>query len=1017
MEEYPGTILRQDVPDDLLDAIRHVESGGDPRAVGPPTRFGRALGPYQFLPSTARQYGIDPFDEPQAREGARRYLSDLHAQFGNWPEAIAAYNWGPSNVGKKGLDRAPKETRNYLKKITDFLIPEARASEDQYPGTPLSATPAEYPGKILEPAKESSIPEYPGTPISQSNPVLRPLTRIPEIYREKVKSSLNRMQDPGILPKISGGLEYLFSPIDAPLQALVGEPVQQATGSRLAGEAAQTVAGLALPSAISKVGKGVQELQAARTPELAAPAAAEIPKQRVLPGRGPVAEMKAGLIPKITPEFAGNINLAHVKTSDEIHTLLKDAAKQIPQDVIPNEQTIQEAAQFAGTTAKRLAERGARGAFNASELIASRDLLMQSSQDVVSLAKAARSGADTDLLAFKQAFDKHVEIQRQVSGATAEAGRALQSFNINVPTGVDPKALRTVIDTFGGRDKLDELAGAISDLDDPAKASAMIHSLAQPSMTDKILEAWINGILSGPRTHMANITGNAVSALLSPVEEAGAALISRVSGGEKIPFRSASSQLYGMMAGLDDGIRAMGKSLREEIPQATKLEQFRQPAIGGTVGKIIRTPGRLLQAEDSFFSAVNFRGSLQKQAMDQSLKEGLIGSPLRARIGELVDAPTADMLERANKDAQLATFTNPSQLASWITQGTRQFPILKFIVPFVRTPVNLYKASLLRSPLAPAFQDFRTAWSAGGPDRARALSRMGIGTGLMAYLYGLAEQGIVTGSGPTDREQQQALRNSGWQPFSFKSGDRYISYQRIEPIGTLLGIAADLPEIQKTAEEKESGALTSLLFASISKNLTNKTFVSGITSLVDAINDPDRAAKNYLEREAGSFVPNVLNQIGQSTDDTSRIAEGVVDTIKSRMPGLRLDLPVRLDVWGEPIPQQQFLGPDVLSPIGVSQETQDPVRLAMAKDRIEIPMPRRKVKLLGDKEEELPIEMYNRYIEFTGRMAHRLLEPVVSSPRWNTMDTETKQTLVRNVVDQTRKLGRGYLQVLSLQKR
>jgi ABC-type multidrug transport system fused ATPase/permease subunit len=72
-----------------------------------------AKGIAQFMPATAVQYGVDPLDPFAAIDGAGRYLRDLYRQFGNWTEALAAYNWGPGNVRRKGLAAAPAETRNY----------------------------------------------------------------------------------------------------------------------------------------------------------------------------------------------------------------------------------------------------------------------------------------------------------------------------------------------------------------------------------------------------------------------------------------------------------------------------------------------------------------------------------------------------------------------------------------------------------------------------------------------------------------------------------------------------------------------------------------------------------------------------------------------------------------------------------------------------------------------------------------------------------------------------------------
>lgn len=59
---------------DYLARLRQIESGGNDRAVNPNSR---ASGRYQFIPSTARQYGItDPFDVNQQEAAVRRFTED-----------------------------------------------------------------------------------------------------------------------------------------------------------------------------------------------------------------------------------------------------------------------------------------------------------------------------------------------------------------------------------------------------------------------------------------------------------------------------------------------------------------------------------------------------------------------------------------------------------------------------------------------------------------------------------------------------------------------------------------------------------------------------------------------------------------------------------------------------------------------------------------------------------------------------------------------------------------------------
>lgn len=105
----------------LLSNQAWFESGLDPNASN--SKSG-AKGISQFIPSTAKQYGVDVNDVGSSISGQARYMKDLLSQFnGNEGLALAAYNWGPGNVAKWRLsgadpDKLPSETKSYVQNIT-----------------------------------------------------------------------------------------------------------------------------------------------------------------------------------------------------------------------------------------------------------------------------------------------------------------------------------------------------------------------------------------------------------------------------------------------------------------------------------------------------------------------------------------------------------------------------------------------------------------------------------------------------------------------------------------------------------------------------------------------------------------------------------------------------------------------------------------------------------------------------------------------------------------------------------
>jgi len=93
-----------------------------------------AGGMWQFMPNTARIYGLDitsyideRFDPYLATDAACKYLKHLYGVFGNWELALAAYNSGPTNVNKAirraGGSRDFWTIKTYLPKETQGYVP------------------------------------------------------------------------------------------------------------------------------------------------------------------------------------------------------------------------------------------------------------------------------------------------------------------------------------------------------------------------------------------------------------------------------------------------------------------------------------------------------------------------------------------------------------------------------------------------------------------------------------------------------------------------------------------------------------------------------------------------------------------------------------------------------------------------------------------------------------------------------------------------------------------------------
>lgn len=135
-----------------------------------------AQGIAQFMPATAKERGLeDPHDAVQAIGASAELLSDLQAMFGNWGLAAAAYNAGPGRVQKwlAGKVSLPRETRNYVKSITDLTASSWKKRSRTLPKS-LSASISSVQDWCrafrMAPSKQPEVQEADTTPTELSKP-------------------------------------------------------------------------------------------------------------------------------------------------------------------------------------------------------------------------------------------------------------------------------------------------------------------------------------------------------------------------------------------------------------------------------------------------------------------------------------------------------------------------------------------------------------------------------------------------------------------------------------------------------------------------------------------------------------------------------------------------------------------------------------------------------------------------------------------------------------------------------
>ena len=116
-----GSLIEQaakqyDIPPSIIAGLIETESNWNPQAVSPVG----AKGLTQFMPETAAEWGVNPFDPASAIDGAGKYLRYLVDYFGgDLEKAIYAYNGGMGNVERLGVgfDGPGGENYRYYPKV------------------------------------------------------------------------------------------------------------------------------------------------------------------------------------------------------------------------------------------------------------------------------------------------------------------------------------------------------------------------------------------------------------------------------------------------------------------------------------------------------------------------------------------------------------------------------------------------------------------------------------------------------------------------------------------------------------------------------------------------------------------------------------------------------------------------------------------------------------------------------------------------------------------------------------
>ena len=599
----------------------------------------------------------------------------------------------------------------------------------------------------------------------------------------------------------------------------------------------------------------------------------------------------------------------------------------------------------------------------------------------------AFGGTDVEKMIFVNARRNAEALQVEIKRTQEGIGRALQSMQMKGSGEIDTRTLvpKELLDPenadamrvsedflkeMGGGDvvkgremverdieRLRRIRESHKHLPDGGRAKTLEHLADQTKRSEMLTEYWLNAILSGPITHLVNMTSNSLNTLFLPMEQA----LGKLSSFDIQGAKEAVGMYVHLYSSFVDAAKSAGDAFKSGVvnidegmgkfdsPRSTRRALQFENKTADFLGYIANLPSRALLTEDAFFKHLNYRATVRAGLAKEGVVAGKTGQELashieegmqkiirdgqfyeyktvRTKAEELAKTATSGVTDPIEKQKQMKRFVRRYMADNWkdgynkdksryntlgdyslLAKRARQYsrevtytqslddpgraagvqvaagwnrvvnnhPYLRIVTPFVRTPTNLISFFLNRS-IGATFEvgrfgyrhsmkhmnlldsEMTEALAKSSEEFADAKGRFLTGS-LFMFGAGVAfNSGSITGGGPKDPEKRRMMEAQGWQPYSIRVGDTWVSYQRMDPFANFIGVVADIAEGMRESDDEDIPMWQSVLgnaTAAMAKNIASKSYLTGIARISNVLANPDRYAESYLEQTAASMLP------------------------------------------------------------------------------------------------------------------------------------------------------------------
>jgi hypothetical protein len=655
--------------------------------------------------------------------------------------------------------------------------------------------------------------------------------------------------------------------------------------------------------------------------------------------------------------------------------------------------------------------------------------------DELFLNGRAAGMADAEIAAiFKKDFDEVKPLLFSAVGNVSNIGRALQAAKAQKRVIGSTEEIIKGLSKNGGQELNDILAlkDAVSMIKSAPGTSfnknASIASLTQdmvkqPNWKDKFGEYVVNAYISGLATPFVNAASGIAKLGLLSAER----IIQAATPGSKVTLREVVPAFRGMMDGVLEGAYFAKEGFLRGSPLDAAMPEIKG-AIGmqegaskfeKVLGQVVRTPGRVGVGTDEFFKAIFRKMEFNAQAArlantgkygDSETVYNLLrnvntkaadwrDNVLKAPgLANMSDATRMKLIQDVGDFAKAATFQQDlGKFGQNVLRFRSQHPEMAWVVPFVKTPINIMKDALSYTPLA--------VFSKNLPNDVK-VARVAIGVAMTTAVAQAVGSKTLTGSYPKEADKRNAMIAAGLPEYSIKIGDTWYSYARVEPLATILGSSADgitavHSYYSKNPMDRKIKDLTLDVVGGITKNIASKTFLEGISGVLQAIHDPGRYGGSFINSFAGLLVPSFVAAPARAADPSMRVVTNFGEAVQNRMPSLgqdfaRQNLPAQSMIFGGERPNPSY-GAAAFTGIQTSPATQNEIQKEAARVKLDFNLPSKSLKGV-----ELSGNEQANYQAISSQYSDQILATIIASPSYQAAPDSLKKVILEKGLSKAR---------------